>query len=294
MMDVAWELGYAQVTVADVIRRARVSRKTFYSLFEDRDDCIAAAFEHAVAEGRAIALDAYARESTWCDGIRAALAALLASMDQKPEFAVLFLVEVYAAGEPIMQRRAEVLAELARVIDRARALDGSRQPPSLTAEGVVGGVLAVLHKRVREQGDEPLASLLGPLMSMIVLPYLGARAANRELTRSVPAAEVTTRRSRLTPAADLLEGLDMRLTYRTMRALVAIAEQPGASNLEVARASGISDQGQISKLLSRLERLALIENQGEGQRRGAPNAWHLTPRGLEFDKVAGVRPLLVA
>lgn len=85
----------------------------------------------------------------------------------------------------------------------------------------------------------------------------------------------------------------MRLTYRTMRALVAIAEHPGASNREVASASGIVDQGQISKLLSRLERLALIENHGGGQLHGLSNAWYLTARGTEFDKVAGVRLLLV-
>jgi AcrR family transcriptional regulator len=292
MVDAACELGYAQVTVADVIRRARVSRKTFYGLFDDRDDCMVAAFEGALAEVRALALAAYARESTWCDAVRCALAALLATMDQKPELAELLLVEVFAAGEKVMQRRAEVLTELALVVDRARTVDASRQPPAMTAEGIVGGVLAVLHKRVREAGDEPLASLLGPLMSTIVLPYLGPRAANRELARSVPAAEAPREQPRAA-RVDLLDGLDMRLTYRTMRALVAIAEQPGASNREVARACGIVDQGQISKLLSRLERLALIENHGEGQRRGAPNAWYLTPRGVEFDKIAGVRPLLV-
>jgi AcrR family transcriptional regulator len=291
IVDAAWELGYVHVTVADVIRRARVSRKTFYSLFEDRDACMVAAFDRALAEVRALAHDAYSRESAWRDGIRSALASMLALMDEKPEFAVLLLVEVFAAGETVMQRRAEVLAELAQAIDRVRTIEDSRQPPAVTAEGVVGGILAVLHKRVREQSDEPLASLLGPLMSMIVLPYLGAQAANRELARSEPAAEVPRRRPPTT-RGDLLAGLDMRLTYRTMRALVAVAEQPGASNREIARASGVADQGQISKLLSRLERLALIENHGEGQLRGAPNAWYLTPRGIEFDKVASIRPLL--
>ena len=128
MVDAACELGYAHVTVADVIRRARVSRKTFYGLFDDRDDCMVAAFEAALAESRALALDAYARESTWCDAVRSALAALLATMDQKPELAELLLVEVFAAGDKVMQRRAEVLAELALVIDRARA--DRRQPPA--------------------------------------------------------------------------------------------------------------------------------------------------------------------
>lgn len=66
----------------------------------------------------------------------------------------------------------------------------------------------------------------------------------------------------------------MRLTHRTVRVLMVIAERPGASNREVAERSGISDQGQISKLLTRLARLKLVENTGEGR-----NAGHRT-RGI--------------
>jgi hypothetical protein len=58
---------------------------------------------------------------------------------------------------------------------------------------------------------------------------------------------------------------------------------PGASNAEVSARVGIVDQGQISKLLARLARLGLIENQGAGQRYGAANAWHLTDSGKEFE-----------
>jgi hypothetical protein len=39
---------------------------------------------------------------------------------------------------------------------------------------------------------------------------------------------------------------------------------------------GIADQGQMSKLLMRLENLGLIENTGNGAARGEPNAWGLT------------------
>ena len=62
---------------------------------------------------------------------------------------------------------------------------------------------------------------------------------------------------------DPLRGLGMRLTYRTMRVLLAIGVHPGASNREVGDASGIRDQGQISKLLTRLEDLGLIQNTSE-------------------------------
>jgi DNA-binding MarR family transcriptional regulator len=71
----------------------------------------------------------------------------------------------------------------------------------------------------------------------------------------------------------------MRLTYRTARVLEALATCPGVSNRVVGERSGIIDQGQISRLLARLERLGLTENGGEGHTRGEANAWTLTPAG---------------
>jgi DNA-binding MarR family transcriptional regulator len=81
----------------------------------------------------------------------------------------------------------------------------------------------------------------------------------------------------------------MRLTYRTVRVLMVIGERPGASNREIAEGSGIVDQGQISKLLTRLARLNLVENVGDGQEKGAANAWHLTPRGAQVERATRPR-----
>lgn len=184
-----------------------------------------------------------------------------------------------------------MLDELAEVIDRGRVLtNATREPPEVTAEGVVGAIFAVLHTRVLERGEEPLTDLLGSLMSMIVLPYLGARAAGRELSRPPLELRGTQRRSRAsTRPRDPLDGLKMRLTYRTVRVLMVIAEHPGASNREIAEGSGIIDQGQISKLLNRLARLSLVENLGEGQEKGAANAWHLTTRGAQVERATRPR-----
>jgi chromosome segregation and condensation protein ScpB len=79
----------------------------------------------------------------------------------------------------------------------------------------------------------------------------------------------------------------MRLTYRTVRVLIAVAANPGASNRRIAEAAGVADQGQISKLLTRLEHLGLIENVGEGSARGEPNAWNLTAKGAEVEHAIG-------
>ena len=66
----------------------------------------------------------------------------------------------------------------------------------------------------------------------------------------------------------------MRLTYRTVRVLFAIAELGEAgsypSGRAVGDASGISDQGQISKLLARLAHLGLIHNSATSRGKGEP------------------------
>jgi AcrR family transcriptional regulator/DNA-binding MarR family transcriptional regulator len=290
-VDAIEEVGYARMTVAQVISRARVSRKTFYDVFSDRQDCFLAAFEQATQQATVVAREAYSRQGgVWREGVRAALERLLVLMDEEPGLAKLCVVEALAAGETVLARRSELLEKVAAAIDEGRSMASTiSAPPAVTAEGVVGGVFAVIHTRLLDGRDAPLTDLLGPLMSMIVLPYLGARAASRELARpaAMRAGERTSRPR--TRARDPLDGLNMRLTYRTVRALTVIAERPGASNREIAEGSGITDQGQISKLLNRLARLNLVENHGEGQERGAANAWHLTPRGLQVERATRPR-----
>jgi Mn-dependent DtxR family transcriptional regulator len=84
-------------------------------------------------------------------------------------------------------------------------------------------------------------------------------------------------------ARDPLADVNLRLTHRTARVLEGIAELSGRgsdpSNREVATLAGVSDPGQISKLLRRLERLGLLVNTGAGHAKGEPNAWGLTPKG---------------
>jgi AcrR family transcriptional regulator/DNA-binding MarR family transcriptional regulator len=288
------EVGYARLTVAQVIGRARVSRKTFYDLFDDREDCFLAAFDEAVEQLGELVSEAYLAETRWRDGVRSGLLALLRFMDDEPGLARMVIVEALGAGPRVLERRAEILERVKDIVDQGRAGAGARvsrsteEAPDVTAEGVIGAVFAVLHTRLLARGREPFSSLLGPLMSMIVLPYLGPRAASQELTREAPKA-IRRKRSPRRTARDPLEGLDMRLTYRTVRVLTFIGEHPGASNREIAEGAGIADQGQISKLLTRLERLELVRNTGDGQVKGASNAWHLTDRGAQVERATKPR-----
>jgi DNA-binding MarR family transcriptional regulator len=79
----------------------------------------------------------------------------------------------------------------------------------------------------------------------------------------------------------------MRLTYRTIRVLGAVGAHPGASNREIGAVAGMEDQGQTSRLLSRLAKLELIENTYTGRAGAGPNAWALTPRGAAIERATG-------
>ena len=266
-----------------MIARSRVSSASFHEAFPDSESWLLATFDLGVERARQRMLAAYDVERHWLDAIRAALAALLRFLEQEPALGRVLVVYSLSGGERVLRRRMQVMAALASVVDRGRLEGPSRkqEPPAVIAEGVVGAVQAIVQNRLLAQeaegvGEGGVVELFGSLVSIIVLPYLGARAARRELTRPIPPlapVSATVSRRLSEPAAGV------RLTYRTARVLRAIAETPGASNREVADRAGVTDQGQISKLLGRLAQRRLIEQTPEGMTRGAPNAWRLTDAG---------------
>jgi AcrR family transcriptional regulator len=291
-VKVVEQYGYSNTTVTRITGRARVSRRTFYELFENREDCLLAMSEDAVT---AIAAEIEAAELdglSWRERIRGGLAAILGFFDREPTIARVCVVQMLRGDERVLERRGEIFARLAEAIDEGREASArGKGVPALTAEGLVGAAHAIVYARLlvpRDGGlkpdDEPLMGLLNNLMSMIVLPYLGPEVARREQARALPKPRIVpaAENGEVVAAADRnpLESLPMRVTYRTAMVLERIAEQPGISNREVADQAGIADQGQISKLLSRLQRLGLIANTGRGHTKGEPNAWTLTPTGL--------------
>ncbi len=292
MTQVACERGAAGATVANVVARAGVSRRTFYEEFGDSEECFLAALDQALEQACARVLPAYEaagraqRAQSWHERVRAGLAELLGLLDEQPPLAQLLVVESLSAGKRALERRASVLAALTSAIDAGRREGSGVGTTRLTAEGVVGAVLSVIHTRLAAGEQGALSPLLNPLMGMIVLPYLGAANARRELERPAPRAVVASEPNAAL-RSDPFTDAGMRLTYRTMMVLGTIAAHPGASNRRVGEAAGVSDQGQMSKLLARLERLGLIANRGPGHLRGEPNAWSLTSAGRRLEQSIG-------
>jgi len=282
------EVGYRGMSTARVTGRAGVSRRTFYELFEDREDCFLAVFDETIGRMAAVAGPAYEGERSWGEKVRAGLSSLLQFIGDEPGLGSLAVVEALGAGPRVLERRSRVLERLSTIVDQGRGEVRAGEDPQtdlrsvLTAEGIVGAVLSTLHAWMLAR-DEPPPSpveLLNPLTAMIMLPYLGQATATRELARPTPEMLFTPSR----PAGDALDGLDMRITYRTLRVLAAIAEHQGAATHQIARAAGVSDPGQISRILTRLKAHGLIDDSGPDQPPGERNAWWLTARGDEVQR----------
>jgi AcrR family transcriptional regulator len=290
------ERGVGGLTLADTLARSGVTRRTFYGLFDDLEAALLAAFDVGVLRARERIAPVYDEGLRWRDAIRPALAELLRFLDDEPALGRLCVVHSLSGGPELLRRRAEVQAGLWRVVDsgRSEGLASRTDPPAVVAEGVVGAVLTVVQTRLLGQDSDPpderpAIELFGSLMSLIVLPYLGHGAAQRELGRPAPAAF-----GRGADADAPEEGHHpgeyhgVRLTYRTGRVLSAIAQYPGASNREVAERAGIVDQGQVSKLLARLQSAGVVENLAVAAR-GAPNAWRLTDLGERVERGVAFR-----
>ncbi|MDQ1695949.1 MAG: hypothetical protein QOJ03_1302 [Frankiaceae bacterium] len=159
----AAELGYPAMTVADVVRRARVSRTSFYAQFADREDC----FFAATAQGRrlmfgqisdavhAVAGAEGAAEADDITVLRAGLRAYLRFLRDEPAFATVFYLELPAAGRRGGDRLADGQAKLAArtAVWHGRARNG-RHPdwPEVPAEvfrALTGATEELVRAKVR-------------------------------------------------------------------------------------------------------------------------------------------------
>jgi AcrR family transcriptional regulator len=282
------ELGWSGVSVADIAARARMSRRTFYDLFSNREDCLLAVLDDTVERVERDLARAVLGTVSWVERVRTGLWTILCFLDRDPVLARVCVVQSACGSRKVLRAREEILARCARTIGEGASQNTrAADPPPLMAEGLAGAALAILYKRLLNGEQAPLTDLHGELMGMIVLAYLGPVAASRERRgigtfssgRESPAGVKSPTRSADFSGDDPLAEIPMRVTYRTARVLQAAAQHPGSSNRAIGEGAGLTDQGQISRLLARLRRLGLLTNTGKGQARGERNAWTLTQLG---------------
>ena len=107
-------------TVTQITSRARVSRRTFYELFENREECLAALLDDVLGMLERELAEAGLEGLAWRERVRGGLGVILGFFDREPALARVCVVHSQQGGPAILARREEVLARLAGVIDGAR------------------------------------------------------------------------------------------------------------------------------------------------------------------------------
>jgi AcrR family transcriptional regulator len=181
MIAVVSERGYPETRVVDVIGVAGVSRKTFYELFDSKEDCFLAAYDVLLGNLLGEAADAFESkaDSPWAERVAAALGALLEHLSKHHDEARFAIVEVLAAGPKALTRRDAALRQFTGFLEAGRS-ETSVELPGITSIAVAGGVNELLYSEILHGAVSRLPSRLPDLIFWVTLPFLGADRATAE------------------------------------------------------------------------------------------------------------------
>jgi AcrR family transcriptional regulator len=179
MAQVCASEGYGGATVGAVIAVARVSRKTFYEQFRDREDCFLAAYDAILAQFMGRVTAAYGRpELDWPERVRGAIEALLAFLAAEPAFARMCIVEVLAAGDRAIERYDSAVRALAGLLDEGRAqLPNPDRVPATMAGALIEGSAFLIREQILAGRTELLEMLLPDIAYAALVPYIGQEQA---------------------------------------------------------------------------------------------------------------------
>jgi AcrR family transcriptional regulator len=174
MAQVVAEKGYAATTVADVVERAGVSRRTFYEQFDDKEACFLAAYDAGLAAvlfhiGEAVDVNPAA---PWRERARAGVESFLALLASQPAFAQALQVEILTAGPAALDRRTGMLVMFGgiwrNVHERARAEEPAL--PALPDEVFTilsAGLEELIRDCIRTRGPAALPELAEPILRTV-------------------------------------------------------------------------------------------------------------------------------
>jgi AcrR family transcriptional regulator len=158
--------GYGATAVADVLKTARISRRTFYEQFIDKEDCFLAAYDNFVGRCTERVVGAYEERDGGLAGLGHALATLLGLLAAEPHYARLAIVEALGAGERALTRRDRLLRRVANVLAQIAREHGDpgAAAPELLAQAIVGGIAEVLHAHLLRDDGARLPDLSDDLL----------------------------------------------------------------------------------------------------------------------------------
>jgi AcrR family transcriptional regulator len=176
------EHGYNALTVELIVKRARVSFKTFHKHFPNKEAAFLELFDSKIARSRERIEAALAAEpdAPWPQQVVVAVRALFEAILVDPLSARATIVEAPAAGPVIMDRYQSAMSGLSPLLRRGRQFEpqGSDLPESLE-ETLVGGVLWSAYQRLVVGEVDRIEALLPEAIEFLLRPYVGDAEAAR-------------------------------------------------------------------------------------------------------------------
>jgi AcrR family transcriptional regulator len=161
MARLAADKGYAAVTIDDLARAARISKRTFYDHFTDKERCLLAAYEAAASNVYEAAERAAAQDPrSWRHRIDTVIATYLKALAAAPEMTRVFHVEIQAAGPEALDLHLEVNLRYAALLRRIVKDGGERKLPQPLAIALLGAVNELVLHAVASDRTRRLPALL--------------------------------------------------------------------------------------------------------------------------------------
>lgn len=174
------EKGYRAVTITDITKEARVSRRVFYENFEGKEECFLAAFEVVVEHLLELAAEAAGADGDWPDRAVLVAAAVLRFFAEEPDLARLCLVESQAAGPAVALRFHETVHGLVPYLEEGRGeRPGGQELPPTTEDSTLGALVLLASRKVAAGEADRLEEILPDFAEFILAPYIGAEQATR-------------------------------------------------------------------------------------------------------------------
>lgn len=172
--------GYGQVSIAEVIKLARVSRRTFYEHFRTTEDCFLAAFEIVDDHLHDLIREATEPIPDWPHKVSAGIAVVLRFFSSDPDLARLAVVESVTATTVIAARYREAVLGFAVLLEPGRDEREHPEPlPASTEDTVVGSIAADISRQVSAGESDGLGRMLPDLVGFALTPYLEPRIVRK-------------------------------------------------------------------------------------------------------------------
>lgn len=145
------ERGYADTTIADIVREASVSRRTFYEHFATKADCLTALYEAASHNALKVLREAIDPSHDWEQQVERALAAYLQCMAANPVLMRTLFVEILGLGAQGLAARRRVNQEIAAyMLEVVNRSDGHLAVTPDLAMAVVGGIHELVLQAIED------------------------------------------------------------------------------------------------------------------------------------------------